>query len=66
MAALLQQLVSETLASELAFTHPAGSTKQYGRLAEWLQREALPNLGTICDVPEESLDSSCELKGGGG
>lgn len=53
----LQVLGRETLKLEREFNRRAGFTTANDRLPEWMQREALPPMNTVFDVPPEEMDT---------
>jgi aldehyde:ferredoxin oxidoreductase len=54
---ILQALGKETIKMEREFNKRAGFTKEDDRLPKWMTREAIPENGSVFDVPEEQLDS---------
>ena len=54
---ILQALGKETIKMEREFNKRAGFTKEDDRLPKWMTKEAIPENGSVFDVPEEQLDS---------
>jgi aldehyde:ferredoxin oxidoreductase len=51
-----------TLKDEHRFNELAGFTRVHDRLPECFTERALPELGTVFDVPDEDLDHLLEYK----
>jgi aldehyde:ferredoxin oxidoreductase len=52
----LQALGRETLKLEREFNRRAGFTAAHDRLPEWMNREPLPPMNAVFDVPPEEMD----------
>lgn len=57
-----EKMSVETLKDEHRFNELAGFTRVHDRLPECFTERALPELGTVFDVPEEDLDHLLEYK----
>ena len=53
---ILQALGKETIKLEREFNRRAGFTKEDDRIPKWMMEEAIPENGSIFDVPAEQLD----------
>jgi len=53
---ILQALGKETIKMEREFNKRAGFTKEDDRLPKWMTKEAIPENGSVFDVPEDQLD----------
>ncbi len=53
---ILQVLGKETIKLELEFNRRAGFTKEDDRIPKWMMEEAIPENGSVFDVPAEQLD----------
>ena len=54
---ILQELGKQTIKMEREFNNRAGFTKEDDRIPKWMTEEAIPENGSVFDVPEEQLDS---------
>jgi aldehyde:ferredoxin oxidoreductase len=54
---ILQELGKQTIKMEREFNRRAGFTAKDDRLPEWMTKEAIPENGSVFDVPAEQLDS---------
>ncbi len=54
---ILQALGKETIKMEREFNRRAGFTKEDDRIPKWMTEEAIPENGSVFDVPEDQLDS---------
>lgn len=53
----LRELGRETILLEREFNRRAGFSAAEDRIPKWMQREALPPMNGVFDVPEEALDT---------
>jgi aldehyde:ferredoxin oxidoreductase len=57
---VLQELGKQTIKMEREFNRRAGFTKEDDRIPKWMTEEAIPENGSVFDVPEEQLDNIFE------
>ncbi len=53
---ILQELGKQTIKLEREFNRRAGFTKEDDRIPKWMTKEAIPENGSVFDVPAEQLD----------